>query len=194
MALEQELQQRSGNACELCKATDNLKIYTVPPKFDKTIDDSLMVCGTCEDQIENSENMDPNHWRCLNDSMWSEFPPVQVTSWRMLHRLRIKGEDWPADLIDMMYMEDATSHWAHATGDHDEAGSPKHVDANGTELKGGDNVTLIKNLDVKGANFTAKQGTTVRRIRLVDDNLEHIEGKVDGQNIVILTKFVRKVN
>ncbi len=194
MALKEDLIKRSDSTCELCKSTDSLSVYTVPPKYDATVDDSLLVCGNCKSQIEDPKTMDANHFRCLNDSMWSEFPPVQVMSWRILHRLRIAGESWPVDLIEMMYMDDETSRWAHATGDHDEAGVAVHVDANGTELKNGDTVTLIKNLDVKGANLIAKQGTSVRRIRLVADNLEHIEGKVEGQNIVILTQYVRKVN
>jgi protein PhnA len=56
----------------------------------------------------------------------------------------------------------------------------------------GDTVTLIKDLNVKGAGFTAKRGTAVRNISLVPDNPEHIEGRVNGQQIVILTKFVKK--
>lgn len=51
---------------------------------------------------------------------------------------------------------------------------------------------LIKDLKVKGGNFTAKRGTAVRNITLVHDNVEHIEGKVEGQRIVILTKYVKK--
>ncbi len=51
---------------------------------------------------------------------------------------------------------------------------------------------LIKDLPVKGANFTAKRGTAVRGISLVADNPAHIEGRVEGQRIVILTEFVRK--
>jgi protein PhnA len=53
---------------------------------------------------------------------------------------------------------------------------------------------LIKDLAVKGAGFTAKRGTTVRNISLVPDNEEHIEGRVNGQQIVILTKFIKKSN
>jgi protein PhnA len=68
----------------------------------------------------------------------------------------------------------------------------QHVDSNGVVLETGDTVTLIKDLTVKGANFTAKRGTAVRRISLVADNPEHIEGRVNGQQIVILTKFVKK--
>ena len=51
---------------------------------------------------------------------------------------------------------------------------------------------LIKDLPVKGAGFTAKRGTAVRNISLVSDNARHIEGRVNGQRIVILTEFVKK--
>ena len=61
-------------------------------------------------------------------------------------------------------------------------------------LAAGDSVTLIKDLVVKGAGFTAKRGTAVRGISLVPDNAEQIEGRVEGQRIVILTKFVKKSN
>ena len=56
----------------------------------------------------------------------------------------------------------------------------------------GDTVVLIKDLVVKGANFTAKRGTAVRGISLVVDNATHIEGSVEGQRIVILTEFVKR--
>ncbi len=109
----------------------------------------------------------------------------------MLHRL--KGEGWPSDLLDMMYLDDETLAWAKADGDGVEVDEDSlHKDSNGVVLQAGDTVVLIKDLDVKGANFTAKRGTAVRNITLVHDNPEHIEGRVSGQRIVILTKFVKK--
>lgn len=38
-----------------------------------------------------------------------------------------------------------------------------------------------------------KRGTAVRGISLVPDNAQHIEGRVEGQRIVILTQFVKKL-
>ena len=67
-----------------------------------------------------------------------------------------------------------------------------HVDANGVVLQPGDNVVLIKDLKVKGSSMVAKQGTAVRRIALDPENATYIEGKVDGQQIVILTQYVKK--
>jgi len=87
----------------------------------------------------------------------------------------------------MMYMDEVTTEWAGAMADAD-----VHKDVNGVQLKGGDNVVLIKDLVVKGANFTAKRGTAVRRISLIKDNTDHIQGKINGQTIIIITKFVKK--
>ncbi len=61
-------------------------------------------------------------------------------------------------------------------------------------LEAGDTVLLTENLNVKGANFIAPKGTKVPKIRLVPDNAEQIEGKIEGSTIVILTKYVRKSN
>jgi len=188
---EKALQARSESKCELCGATDNLAAYAVPPASDGSADHAVLICDTCRGQIENPETVDVNHWRCLNDSMWSQVPAVQVMAWRMLTRLR--GEGWPQDLLDMMYLEDETRIWAQATGEGiSEADKIVHRDSNGVVLEAGDTVTLTKDLDVKGSSLTAKRGTAVRNIRLVQDNAEQIEGRVDGQQIVILTKFVKK--
>jgi protein PhnA len=106
---------------------------------------------------------------------------------------RLKSEGWPQDLLDMMYLEDEVLAWAKATGEGQDAGEQiVHRDANGAILEAGDNVVLIKDLKVKGSSMVAKQGTAVRRISLDHENAEYIEGKVDGQQIVILTKYVKK--
>ncbi|MDH5483995.1 MAG: PhnA domain-containing protein [Gammaproteobacteria bacterium] len=191
MSTEQALHARSESKCELCGATEGLGVYEVPPVIAPCTDDCILICNTCREQIEQPEKVDPNHWRCLNDSMWTPVPAVQVMAWRMLTRLAAEG--WPQGLLDMLYLDDATLAWAQASGEG-EAAEDKviHVDSNGAVLEAGDTVTLIKDLDVKGANFTAKRGTAVRGISLVADNPEHIEGRVNGQQIVILTKFVKK--
>ena len=193
MSIEEELHVRSESKCELCGAADNLGVYEVPPGSNGSADESVLICGTCREQIENPEKVDVHRWRCLNDSMWSQVPAVQVIVWRMLKRLSAEG--WPQELLDTLYLDENTQAWAEATGEgkSDEV-TVKHVDSNGAVLNAGDAVTLIKDLPVKGASFTAKRGTVVRGISLVLDNPEHIEGRVSGHHIVILTKFVKKAN
>lgn len=187
----QTLKVRSNSTCELCTSTENLKQYTIPPSLNESVDNSLLICSTCLTQIEGNPEMDPNHWRCLNDSMWSEHVAVQIMAWRMLQRLRNEG--WPKDLLDMMYLDDEALALARATSEHEDAANKTiHRDVNGVILETGDSVVLIKDLKVKGSSMVAKQGTAVRNIRLDHENAEYIEGKVDGQQIVIITKYVKK--
>ncbi|MEQ8706183.1 MAG: PhnA domain-containing protein [Phaeodactylibacter sp.] len=188
MSVEKELMARSGQACELCGQNEALEVYTVPPADSPSFEESLLACAICRSQLAAPETLDPNHWRCLNDSMWSPVPAVQVVAWRTLHALRSEG--WPAELIDTMYLDEEALKWAKS-GMPDE-NAVIHLDSNGQVLEAGDTVTLIKDLKVKGANFTAKRGTAVRRISLVRDNPGQIEGKVEGQQIVILTEYVKK--
>ena len=68
-----------------------------------------------------------------------------------------------------------------------------HRDSNGVILEHGDSVVLIKDLKVKGSSMVAKQGTAVRNIRLDHENADYIEGRVDGQTIVIITQYVKKI-
>jgi protein PhnA len=66
-------------------------------------------------------------------------------------------------------------------------------DSNGTLLQEGDNVTLIKDLKVKGTNTTLKRGTMVKGIRLTS-NEEEIECRVESiKGLVLKTCFLKKV-
>ena len=193
MKLKEELQQRSDNKCELCGAENSLQVYEVPPQDSPTADNTIMICSKCLAQIEKKEEPDSNHWKVLSETMWSEVPGVQVMAWRMLNRLR--HESWAADNLDMLYLDDEKLIWAKATGDHESDNQVDlHKDANGNILQTGDTVILTKSLDVKGSTLNAKMGTVVKNIRLVESNTEQIEGRIEGQLIVILTKFVRKQN
>lgn len=189
MKLE-DLLKRSENKCELCQSGTNLKAYEVPQSGDNK-DTEILLCAKCEAQIEKKEDLDKTHWNCLTTSMWSEVPGVQVVSWRMLNRFR--NESWASEALDMMYLDDEKLAWAKASGDHENDSSVDlHRDCNGATLQTGDTVVLTKSLDVKGTTLNAKLGTVVKNIRLVADNTEQIEGKIEGQVIVILTKYVRK--
>jgi len=183
MSLEKELEVRSGGICELCGSSEGLSALEVGPS-DGSADKAIYVCSTCATQIQNPENMDETHFNCLNDSMWSAVPAVQVMSYRLLNAL---GRQ---DLVDMMYMEEDVKEWADA-GLADE-NALVYKDSNGVTLQAGDTVVITKDLDVKGTTFVAKRGTAVRNIALVHGNAELIEGRVNGVKIQILTKFLKK--
>lgn len=184
-----KLEERSGNACELCKSDLNISVYQVAPV--DHINNEIVVCGQCLSGIEKQQEMDSKYWGFLSEAMWSEVPAVQVVAWRMLSRM--KNESWAADSLDMMYLDEDLQAWAEASSDHlDAVNLPLHRDCNGNVLKNGDTVVLTKSLDVKGSSLTAKMGAVIKNIRLVENNAEQIEGKIDGQQIVILTKYLRK--
>ena len=191
MSLISDLNTRSSGKCEICTSESELVIHSVPPFNDTLSEHNILLCQKCKMQLDDPESIELNHWRCLNESIWSETDAVKVISYRMLHHL--KAEAWPNDLLEMMYLEEDILIWAQK-GLNDSESNDKivHLDSNGAVLENGDTVVLIKDLNVKGANFTAKRGTAVRNISLVFDNAEQIEGKVNGQHIVILTQFVKK--
>ncbi len=95
---------------------------------------------------------------------------------------------------DEYVYDEATGEWrpaselAAAAG----TGAVEVRDASGNVLKDGDSVTLIKDLKVKGAGQTLKQGTVIRSIRLTD-NPEEIDCRHDAiKGLVLRTEFVRK--
>ncbi|QYK07108.1 PhnA domain-containing protein [Shewanella zhangzhouensis] len=181
---------RACGKCELCSAETELSLFEVPASGDRT-DNDIALCGTCQAQIADTATLDVNHWRCLNDSMWSTVPAVQVMAARMLKEL--SSETWAQDLLDMMYLDEDTQAWVDAANAEAalDADAAPTLDSNGAQLAAGDTVVIIKDLNVKGTSFVAKRGTAVRNIALTN-NPEHIEGRVNGTRIVILSCYVKK--
>lgn len=181
--MKTELAARSEGCCELCGAKSALTEQAVAPKKGQNADECIAVCATCTAAAANA-SAHTDHWRCLSDSMWSPVPAVQVSVYRLLAAV---GTEWANDLKDSMYLDESTLDWAESA-----PASVVHKDAYGVLLQHGDTVVLTEHLDVKGTNFTAKKGTVVRNIRLDRSNAEYLEGRVEGQEMVILTKFVKR--
>ncbi len=167
-------------SCELCGSEENLSDFLISGANQEG---SVILCENCKTQIESGD-LDENHFNCLNDSMWSEKPAVKVLTYRLLNTL---GRQ---DLLDIIYLEESEREWAEAGISNEEL--LVYKDANGVTLQAGDTVVITKDLDVKGTGFTAKRGTAVRNIGLVANDAEHIEGRVNGVKIHILTKYLKK--
>lgn len=165
MTLAPDLAARSGGACEFCGSTEDLAEQG-----------GVALCALCRGTVE----VPAGHWRCLEGAAWSVEPDVQRAVWLKLSAI---DEDWAREALSGM---------TRPEGLPDQSDAVVHRDSNGAVLEQGDTVTLIKDLPVKGAGFTAKRGTAVRGISLVPDNPAQIEGRVEGQRIVILTEFVKK--
>ncbi len=185
--LNQELRARSLDQCELCKAQGELHAHHIAPFDDDAIEHAAFLCDTCIAQVTGAAELDPKHWSCLNESIWSEHAPIQVLSWRLLNQL---ADGWAKELLEQAYLADEVLEWAKEGLPEEETGPPT-FDSNGAQLHTGDSVTLIKDLDVKGTSFVAKRGTLVKGIRLTD-NPEHVEGRVNNITIVLKTMFLKK--
>ncbi len=188
MSLEEDLLKRSSKKCELCASEENLSVFEVE-EGSVSIDECICVCNICKEQLSDDAKLQANHWHCLNDSMWSEVAVVQVVAYRILSK--ISHEGWPQDMLDMLYLDDKLQAWANKGLEVKEEGVIVK-DANGSTLENGDSITIIKDLEVKGAGFTAKRGTVVKNISLGDDPT-HIEGRVNGVKIYLKTCFLKKV-
>jgi protein PhnA len=182
--MNKALQERNQNLCELCNTEIATIEYTVSPKNDDTIDNQVALCEKCMSALDDKEAS--FYWRCVEGSIWSIYPSVQALSYRILNQY--KSEAWANDILSSIDMDESTIQWAMSAFEV----AAVHKDAYNNTLENGDNVVLIQALNVKGTNFTASKGTVVKKIKLVHDNTEQIEGKINDQTIVILTKFVKK--
>lgn len=182
----ENLKNRSNQVCELCENNSgHFECFTVPPKKGLDPAECVLLCENCHSNIQNLDTADNTYWRCLGTAIWSAVPAVKVLC---MHILGKTDTDWSRDMRDNLWLEEDEQQWLEEMSKT----AAVHSDSNGNILTNGDTVVLIKDLDVKGAGFTAKRGTSVKNIRLVEDNPTQIEGKVEGQQIVILTQYVKK--
>lgn len=184
MPLSNVLMSRCDGVCELCNNEPASIAHTVSPKSEDDISNQVAICATCLSAMGDPSMSE--HWRCLEGSIWHPEPSVQVLSYRLLHQL--KAASWAEQVLDTVFPDEDIVEWALSASTQKDI----HKDAFGNELVNGDNVVLTQSLNVKGTNFSAPKGTIVKKIRLVHDNTEQIEGKINEQTIVILTKYVKK--
>lgn len=178
------LKERCQGLCELCSSEEAVNAYAVSPMNNDAITNEVALCNTCLNTL--SKGKDNVHWQCLAGSIYNPEPSVQALTYRILYQH--SDEEWAKDIMQSVELSEKVIDWALSAFQQKEV----HRDAFGNELQSGDNVVLTQVLNVKGTNFMAPKGTVVKRIRLVPDNVEQIEGKINEQTIVILTKFVKK--
>jgi len=110
-----DLVRRSRSKCELCeKSGTKLDVHELPPiEEDPFLDHCIFICEECQKQILTPKKMIPSHWRCLNNSLWSEVPAVQVISVRILRRLAKTDHHWAEELLEHAYLEPDLEEWAN---------------------------------------------------------------------------------
>ncbi|MEP7195863.1 MAG: PhnA domain-containing protein [Saprospiraceae bacterium] len=184
--LSESILIRSDNHCELCGLSNPSHEYIINESIGYVLNNIVGICTNCFKRINPDENDDPEHWQCLAASIWSEVGAVQTLSYRIL--FLNKDKEWARDIMDSVELNESVIESAiglYRVLDF-------HKDANGLKLENGDNVVLTQVLNVKGANFMAPKGTIVKKIKLVPDNLDQIEGRINDQSIILLTKYLKK--
>lgn len=113
-SLGKGLARRSGSKCELCSAS-KVSLFTVevsPEASEPSIDTCIFICETCHNGLSSFKSVETDHWRCLNDSAWSDVPAVKVTAVRILRRLE-EDHRWAADIIEDLYLEPEEEDWVN---------------------------------------------------------------------------------
>jgi protein PhnA len=184
MSISNQLNERCQGVCELCNIEPAIHEYLLHSKDEDYISNQVALCSTCQASINDKQTA--FHWRCLEGSIWSPEESVQALSYRILNNF--SDQSWATDIMSSVDIDDRVKELALQGSEI----LQEHKDAFGNVLQNGDNVVLTQALDVKGTSFTASKGTVVKKIKLVHDNPEQIEGKINEQMIVILTKYVKK--
>ena len=184
MTIEAKLSERCQGVCELCNSMPAEHAYVVSPKSDEGIQNQVALCNNCFSHLDEKDQGD--YWRCAEGSVWSAEPSVQALGYRILYTY--KDQEWANQVISSVDLDEDTLDWAK----HTFIVASVHKDAFGNQLESGDTVVLTQGLDVKGTSFSAAKGTIIKKIRLVKENTEQIEGRINDQTIVLMTKFVKK--
>jgi protein PhnA len=175
------------SVCQICEISPAKTSYDIPESPSPTV---LDICHRCAKALDAPlERAD--HWRAKYDGIWSQVSGVNVMFDRIYRAFA--SESWAVTARESLYLSPEDQAWADADDLVPPPPDTITIDANGATLSAGDTVTLIKDLPVKGAGFTAKRGTTVRDISLTPNPL-HVEGRVKGQRIVLVAAFLKKSN
>jgi len=115
-SLGRELARRSGSKCELCTAAGTkLNVFEIPPGSGEP--DSakcVFICDTCLSGLFEPVKLN-DHWRCLNESIWSEVKPVRILSFIILKKISVKNS-WAGDIADEVYVDEEDEEWIKNSG------------------------------------------------------------------------------
>ena len=111
--LGKNLARRASSKCELCEAAGvRLEIFEVPPEPDAPdMDKCLLLCQECKSLLADHKHRQPDHWRCLTKTIWSELPAAKVVSLRILRELS-ESQSWAADTLENAWLEPEIEEWA----------------------------------------------------------------------------------
>lgn len=110
--LGKDLARRAKSKCELCRTSGvPLRSYELEPlPTDPDIDNTLLLCETCLKWISKPNKSNLDHWRILNETVWSEIPAAQVMAVRILRHI---GKDlpWANEYLENVFLEPEIEDW-----------------------------------------------------------------------------------
>jgi len=114
--LGRELARRSGSKCELCLAAGvRLNVFEIPPvEGEPDSEKCVFICDICMSGIIEPGKLN-DHWRCLNESIWSEIRPVKLISAIVLKKISGKNS-WAGDILDEVYFDEDDEVWINSSG------------------------------------------------------------------------------
>ena len=104
-----DLTRRARSKCELCEtAGERLAIFELPPApAEPDFQRCLFLCPICHDQLGGAAIDQPERWRCLNNTAWSELPAVQAAAVIILRRLGVE-RPWASELLETLVLDPET--------------------------------------------------------------------------------------
>lgn len=112
-ALGRMLARRSRSRCEVCEATGvPLQAFEVPPVYgDPDLERCAFSCERCEKAMAGGSLGNPDEWRILESTAWSEVPAVQVSVVRLLRRLASDQVAWAESFLEDLYLAEEIVEW-----------------------------------------------------------------------------------
>ena len=145
MRLEESLARRSDHSCELCKSSQDLSVYEVPPKSDRREEDTLL-CPKCNCPADKKKS-----WTAVTEQSFTQT--CGAKSRGAGGELAVTEpvapmKSWASDNLDMMYLDENLA-WPKTNRRSWKWRGGMHRDCNGNILQTGDSVSLIKSIDVR---------------------------------------------
>jgi protein PhnA len=102
-----DLTRRSRSLCELCGDSGRkLSIFELEPVSEEPeYERCLFLCDHCREPLGKARSLEPDRWRFLKETIWSDIPVAQALAARILDALS-RRESWAAEILEDAYLDE----------------------------------------------------------------------------------------